>query len=75
MTLTVLKISHLEPNTLDISSQIFAAPIYVGASAIAVLSTIFYRLKIERLIKQFGIRFTALSRKWKVCMQYSVARH
>ncbi len=26
MTLTVLKISHLEPHTLDIGSQIFALP-------------------------------------------------
>ncbi len=29
MTLTVLKISHLEPNTLAIGSQIFAAPTYM----------------------------------------------
>ncbi len=44
MTLTALKISHLEPYSLDIGSQIFAW-----------LSTLFSRLKIERLIKQIGI--------------------
>ncbi len=27
MTLTALKTSHLEPDTLDIGSQIFASPI------------------------------------------------
>ncbi|MCO7188618.1 MULTISPECIES: hypothetical protein [unclassified Pseudoalteromonas] len=40
MTLTVLKISHLE----QLNSKIFA-----------LLSTIFSRLKIEHLIKQIGI--------------------
>ncbi len=41
MTLTVLKISHLE----QLNSKIFAW-----------LSNIFSRLKIEHLIKQIGIR-------------------
>ncbi|MCF2909799.1 hypothetical protein L1285_15845 [Pseudoalteromonas sp. DL2-H2.2] len=41
MTLTVLKISHLE----QLNSKIFA-----------LLSNIFSRLKIEHLIKQIGIR-------------------
>ncbi len=40
MTLTALKISHLE----QLNSKIFA-----------LLSTIFSRLKIEHLIKQIGI--------------------
>ncbi len=40
MTLTVLKISHLE----QLNSKIFAS-----------LSTLFSRLKIEHLIKQIGI--------------------
>ncbi|QPB85106.1 hypothetical protein CWC22_005805 [Pseudoalteromonas rubra] len=47
-TLTALKISHLEPYTLDIGSQIFA-----------LLSTLFSRFKIDHLIKQIGIIFLA----------------
>ncbi|AZZ98025.1 hypothetical protein [Pseudoalteromonas sp. R3] len=42
MTLTALKISHLE----QLNSKIFA-----------LLSTLFSRLKIEHLIKQIGISY------------------
>ncbi len=49
MTLTALKISHLEPYTSDIGLQIFAW-----------LSTLSSRLKIERLIKQLGINYLKL---------------
>nr|KJZ09366.1 hypothetical protein TW77_10065 [Pseudoalteromonas rubra] len=45
MTLTVLKISHLE----QLNSKIFA-----------LLSNIFSRLKIEHLIKQIGISYSTL---------------
>ncbi|AZZ98886.1 hypothetical protein ELR70_18330 [Pseudoalteromonas sp. R3] len=46
MTLTALKISHLE----QLNSKIFA-----------LLSTLFSRLKIEHLIKQIGITDFALN--------------
>ncbi|RZM83319.1 hypothetical protein C3B51_06765, partial [Pseudoalteromonas rubra] len=48
MTLTVLKISHLE----QLNSKIFAW-----------LSNIFSRLKIEHLIKQIGISYAQISHK------------
>ncbi|WP_164517555.1 hypothetical protein [Pseudoalteromonas rubra] len=48
MTLTALKISHLE----ELNSKIFA-----------LLSTIFSRLKIEHLIKQIGIALFIIAKK------------